>query len=207
VHRFTRSLKTTLVAGTGVITALAVAGLTQAAAGGGYSASTTPTATSPTTTTPTTPTTTTTTPTTTTTTPAKPAPKATTKKVTCKASLNAVRTPIDNAENFGTLNCASPLGKGVQHDSSKITRPTPTTGEFTGSFKLFFNTGTLRGSLKMTFSVAGRTASYEGTMKVSSGTGQYAGTKGTGTIVGSSDDLVHTPVTEKLTLTIPSRKK
>jgi hypothetical protein len=39
-------------------------------------------------------------------------------------------------------------------------------------------------------------------MQVTSGTGNYAGAKGAGTITGTSDDLVHTPVKEKLTLTI-----
>ncbi|MEA2232055.1 MAG: hypothetical protein QOD83_1871 [Solirubrobacteraceae bacterium] len=206
VHRFTRLLKTTLVAAAGVVTALAVAGLTQASAGGALSASTstTKTATTPTTTTPVK---TTTTPTKTTTTPAKSAPKATTRDVTCKAALIAAVTPIDDAENFGTLKCSSPLGKGVQHDRSKITRPTPTTGTYTGSFTLFFNTGTLRGSWRLTFVVATGKATYEGTMKISSGTGEFKGVKGTGTITGTSADLVHTALAEKLTLTIPAPKK
>ncbi|MEA2187583.1 MAG: hypothetical protein QOK16_2594 [Solirubrobacteraceae bacterium] len=206
VHRFTRLLKTTLVAAAGVVTALAVAGLTQASAGGALSASTstTKTATTPTTTTPVK---TTTTPTKTTTTPAKSAPKATTRDVTCKAALIAAVTPIDNAENFGTLKCSSPLGKGVQHDRSKITRPTSTTGTYTGSFALFFNTGTLRGSWRLTFVVATGKATYEGTMKISSGTGEFKSVKGTGTITGTSGDLVHTALAEKLTLTIPAPKK
>ncbi|MEA2182149.1 MAG: hypothetical protein QOF69_1334 [Solirubrobacteraceae bacterium] len=206
VHRFTRLLKTTLVAAAGVVTALAVAGLTQASAGGALSASTstTKTATTPTTTTPVK---TTTTPTKTTTTPAISAPKATTRDVTCKAALIAAVTPIDNAENFGTLKCSSPLGKGVQHDRSKITRPTSTTGTYTGSFTLFFNTGTLRGSWRLTFVVATGKATYEGTMKISSGTGEFKSVKGTGTITGTSGDLVHTALAEKLTLTIPAPKK
>jgi hypothetical protein len=203
VHRFTRSQKTTLVATAGVVTALAVAGLTQAAPGGGHSATTTKT--TPTTTTKTTTVPAKTTTTETTTTPAKV--PATGTKVTCKARLIAVVTPIDNAENFGTLKCSAPLGKGVQHDSFKITRTSSTSGSFAGSFKLFFDTGTLRGSSKTTFDVTGGKATYDGTMKVSSGTGQYAGVKGTGTITGSSVDLVHTPVTETLTLTIPRPKK
>jgi hypothetical protein len=205
-------MKTTLVAAAGVATALAVAGLTQAAPGARHAASTTKTATTKTTATTTTPATTTpakttTTPTKTATTPAKPAPRATTTNVTCKAGLIAVVSPIDKGENFGTLKCSSPLGKGVQHDSFKITRTSSSTGSFAGSFKLFFNTGTLRGPLKLTFTVSGGKATYEGTMTVSSGTGEYAGTKGTGAITGESDDLVHTPVTEKLTLTIPPAKK
>jgi len=44
-------------------------------------------------------------------------------------------------------------------------------------------------------------------MNVTAGTGQYAGVKGTGTITGTSTDLVRTAVTEKLTLTIPPAKK
>ena len=204
MHGFTRSFRTALVAGAGVATALAVAGLTQAAPGGS-SATTTPTSTTPTATTPTTTTkTTTTTKSTTTTTTTTAKPKATTRKITCRATLIAVITPIDNAENFGNLKCSTPFGKGVQHDSAKITRPTPTTGSFNGSFKLFFNEGTLRGTYKTSFTATGGKATYDGTMKVSSGTGDFLGVKGTGTMTGTSDDLVKTPMTEKLTLTLPA---
>jgi hypothetical protein len=196
VHRFTRSLKTTLVAVAGVVTALAVARLTQAASDGTDRASTSTTKTASTTTTKTT-----------TAPPVKSGPKATTKKVTCKASLIAVVTPIDRAEHFGILRCSSPFGKGVQHDSSKITRTSETAGSLTGSIKLFLDSGTLRGSVKMTLAAKEGKAAYEGTMKVSAGTGQYAGVKGSGTITGTSADLVRTPVTEKLTLTIPPAKK
>lgn len=198
MHRFTRSLKTTLVAVAGVITALAVAGLTQTASGGTDRASTSIAKIAATTTTPAR----------TTTAPAKPGLlKATTKTVTCRASLMAVATPIDKSEHFGILKCSSPFGKGVQHDSSKITRTSETAGSLTGSFKLFLDRGTLRGSVKMTFAVKEGKAAYDGTMKVTAGTGQYAGVKGTGTITGTSADLVRTPVTETLTLTIPPAKK
>ena len=145
MHRSTRSLKTTLVAVAGVVTALAVAGLTQAASSGTDRASTSTTKTASTTTTPAR----------TTTAPAKPGPKTTTKNVTCRASLMAVATPIDKSEHFGILKCSSPFGKGVQHDSSKITRTSQTAGSLTGSFKLFLDSGTLRGSVKMTFAVKG----------------------------------------------------
>jgi hypothetical protein len=172
VDRLTRALKPLLVAAAGVVTALGVASLTQAAPGGGYAAGTTPTTT-----------------------------------VTCAATLIATMTPIDNAENFGKTKCSAPFGKGVQYDYSKITRTSKTAGSFAGSFKLFFNTGTLRGKFDMTFTAGSGTATYEGTMKVSSGTGEFTGVKGEGPINGTSDDLVHTTVTEKLTLTIPPAKK
>ena len=197
MHRFTRSLKTTLVAVAGVITALAVAGLTQAASGGRDRASTSTTKIAATTTTPAR----------TTTAPAKPGRKATTKKVTCTANLIAVATPVDKSEHFGILKCSSPFGKGVQHDSSKITRTSETAGSLTGTFKLFFDGGTLRGSVKMTFAAKEGKAAYDGTTKIAGGTGQYAGVKGTGTITGTSADLVRTAVTKKLTLTIPTAKK
>ena len=188
------------MAGAGVVSALAVAGLTQAAPGGSSATTaTTKTSTTPTETA-TTPTKTATTPTKTTPTPVKPS--STTKKVTCKATLIAVITPIDNSENFGNVKCPAPFGKGVQHDSAKIARPTPTTGTFDGSFKLFFNEGTLRGTYKWSFTAAGGKATYDGTLKVSSGTGDFLGVKGTGTITGASDDLVRTPVVEKLALTM-----
>jgi hypothetical protein len=197
VHRLTRWPKAAPAALAGVLAALGVAtGLTQAAT---------------TATTTTTPTSTSTTPSTTTTTPApapapKPAPKPTTKKLTCSADLVATRPLSQSAENFGTVSCSAPLGKGVSHDTSTVTTTSPTAGSLAGGLKLFYNTGTLRGTFKMAFTVANKLATYTGTLKISSGTGEFAGVKGSGTIAGTSTDGVRSTIREKLTLTFPPKK-
>jgi hypothetical protein len=182
-----------LVATTGVATALGVASLTQAASGEDAATSTTKTSTTKTSTTNTS---------TTTTPKSKAAPKAVKKTISCKAKLYATRTPVSNAEEFGTLSCASPLGKGVQHNTASVTRNADATkGTFSGNLKLFLNTGTVRGSYKSDFTVQTGAAKYDGTIKISSGTGAFKGVKGTGTITGSSANGITSSLTEKLTLT------
>jgi hypothetical protein len=196
VQRSTRWSKNAVALGAGVLAALGVAtSLTQAQT----STSTTSTATTPATATNTT--------TTKTTTTKQAAPTATTRTVKCKAALTATQPPISNAENFGTVTCSTPFGRGVHHDSSAVTRTSSTAGSFAGPMKLFFNTGTLRGSYKMSFTVANKTITYDGTLKVSSGTGEFTGVSGTGTITGTSTDAVHSAISERLTLRIPRKKK
>ena len=190
MHRFTRWPKPVLAACAGVLAAAGVAsGLTQAATTT-PAPSTTGTATTPTTTT-----------------PAKTTKSTSaTRQVKCKAALVATQLPIDTAENFGTLTCSVPFGKGVQHDTSTVTRTSNTAGTFAGGLKPFFNTGTLRGIYKASFTVANRTITYTGTMKISSGTGDFQGVTGKGTLTGTSTDAVHSAITERLALKIPSKK-
>jgi hypothetical protein len=197
VPRFRRSLRTTLVASAGVATALGLASLTQAAGDDDSKTATSKTAT-----------TTTTSTTKTTTTPAPkpaPTPKAVRKSITCKAALYATRAPATSAEEFGTLSCAAPLGKGVQHNRASVTRNADSTnGTFSGTIKLYLNTGTLRGTYKSQYTVQNATVSYDGTIKISSGTGVFKGLKGTGTLTGSSDNAIKSSFTEKLSLAFPS---
>jgi hypothetical protein len=200
VHRFTRWPKPVLATCAGVLAALGVAGSLTQAATTTPAASTTSTATVPATTTPTT-----TTPATTT--PAKPKSTSTTKQVKCKAALVATQLPFETAENFGTLTCSAPFGAGVQHDTSTVTRTSTTSGSFAGGVKLFFNTGTLRGTYKSSFTVANKTITYTGTLRVSSGTGDFQGVTGKGTLAGTSTDVLHSAITERLTLKIPPKKK
>jgi hypothetical protein len=196
VHRFTHWPKAALAAVAGVLAALGVAtGLTQAASN------------STTATTPTSTTKTTTTPTATTTTPkAAPKPKATTRKITCKERLVATKARSQSAEDFGTVSCSAPLGKGVRHATAAFSATSQTAGSFSGALKLFYNTGTLRGTYKTSFTVADKTVTYDGTLKISSGTGEFAGVTGTGTIAGTSPDAVHSSITEKMTLKFPPKK-
>jgi hypothetical protein len=171
--------------------------MTQAAGGDDSATSTTKTATTKTTKT----TTTTTTPTTTT--PAAK-PKAVKRTITCKATVYATKPPASSAEEFGTLSCASPLGKGVQHNRATVTRGADATkGSFSGNAKLYFNTGTVRGTYESKFTVQNATASYDGTIKISSGTGEFKGVTGTGTITGSSTNAIKSSLREKLALTFP----
>jgi hypothetical protein len=185
MHRFKRWPKPLLAGCAGVLAALGVAsGLTQAAS--------------------TTPTSTTTTPTTTTKAPTKST--AATRKVTCKVALVATKSSSDAVENFGTLSCSAPFGKGVQHDTAKVTGTSSTAGAFNGAVTLFFNTGTLRGTYKTSFKVANKTVTYTGTLKISSGTGDFTGVTGTGAITGTGSDAVRSTLTDKLTLKIPPKK-
>jgi hypothetical protein len=201
VPRFRRSLRTTLVASAGVATALGLASLTQAAGDDDSKTATSKTATTKTT------------PTTTTPAPApapapapkpKPKPKAVKRTITCKAAVYATRAPATSAEEFGTLSCAAPLGKGVQHNRASVTRNADSTkGTFSGAIKLYLNTGTVRGTYKSQFTVQNATVSYDGTIKISSGTGEFKGVTGTGTLTGSSTNAIKSSFTEKLALTFP----
>jgi hypothetical protein len=191
VHANTRGA---LAGCAGVLAALGVAtSLTQASA----TTTTTSTSTTPTTTTKTT----------TTAPKAKPKPKATTKTITCKANIVATKPLSDSADDFGTVSCSVPLGKGIQHDTSTLTSTSTSAGSFSGGLKIFLNTGTVRGTFKLPFTVAAKkVVTYDGTLKISSGTGEFAGVTGTGTITGTSQDGVHSDLTEKLTLKFPPKK-
>lgn len=199
MHRFGRSLRTVLVATAGVATALGLATLTGSASGEDGATSTSTTSTSKTSTTKTTQTTqTTTTP------KARPKPKATKKTVSCRAKLYATRPPVSSALEFALLSCASPLGKGVQHNTATVSaNGERTQGTFSGSVRLFFNEGALRGTYKTKFTVANATVTFDGTMKITSGTGDFKGVKGTGTITGTSKDGLTSTLREKLALTFP----
>jgi hypothetical protein len=195
MQRSTRWTKYALAGAAGVLAALgAVTGLTQAQTT--TSTTQTATATVPTTTTKTT-----------TTKKATPKPTATTKNVTCRETLVATKAAADNSENFGTVTCSTPFGKGVRHDTATLAAPVKTAGAFTGGLKLFFNTGTLRGTYHLNFTILNKVVTYDGTVKISSGTGAFAGVTGSGTTAGTSDDGVHGTITEKLTLKIPPKKK
>ncbi len=142
------------------------------------------------------------------------AAQAKTRKVTCKLDLFAtIPQPAPTAANYGSANCGKPFGFGVQKDSSTVMRTSLTTGDFTGPFKLFFDTGTIKGTFKIAFvttlappvppattpTIAG--VAYTGTLKVTGGTGAWRNIRGSGKIVGTSPDAKRTSLTETLTLT------
>ena len=201
MHRIRRVLRTAVVASAGIATALGIASLTGSASGQGSGTSTSTTSTSTTSTTSTTQTSTTQT---TTTPKPKPKPKATKRTISCRAKLYATRPPVTSALEFALLSCASPLGKGVQHNNATVSANAGRTqGSFSGSTKLFFNEGALRGTFKTAFTVQNATVAYDGTIKITSGTGDFTGVKGTGTIRGTSKDGLTATLRERLTLTFP----
>jgi hypothetical protein len=136
------------------------------------------------------------------------------KQVTCTVNLFAIiKQPAPTAANFGTTRCNRGLGVGVQQDTSTTTRTSPTTGSFTGPFKMFFDEGTLYGTFSISFvttleplmtdppSFAIRGVAYTGTLRVTRGSGRYAHVRGSGTLTGTSPDAVQTQLDEHLTLT------
>lgn len=126
-------------------------------------------------------------------------------KVTCQINLTAVGVPraID-AENFGTLTCSPLFGKGVQHDSSRVTRDpnNPLKGTFTGPYEQFFDNGKLSGTFFIAFTVNPTTfaITYNGRIEVDGGSGLYRNVRGTGTLTGGSADAIKSTITEVLTL-------
>jgi hypothetical protein len=135
------------------------------------------------------------------------AAKTKTKTITCNLTLFAiVPQPAPTAANFGTTTCTKPFGLGVQQDSSVTTRTSPTTGFFTGPFKMFFNDGTIKGTFRIAFKTTLNAAykivavNYTGTLKVRFGTGKFKKVKGSGTLTGISPDLVKSALRYKLRL-------
>lgn len=134
--------------------------------------------------------------------------KKKTKNISCALTLFAtIKQPAPTAANFGPAKCSRPFGAGVQQDSSKTTRTSPTTGFFSGPFKLFFDRGTIKGTFRIEFvttlsaqyQITGVT--YKGTLKVTGGTAAYRRVRGTGTVTGTSPDAVETALAYKLKLT------
>jgi hypothetical protein len=125
-------------------------------------------------------------------------------QVTCTLQLQTLAPPgASSGEDFGTVDCASVFGKGVQHDTLTVTATSPTTATLTGSFKQFFDTGTIHGTVKLTGSAnSAGVLSYTGVAKVSGGTGAYKHVRGSARLECSSPDGgTHTTCTEKATLT------
>ncbi len=134
-------------------------------------------------------------------------PKA--RKVTCSLMLFAtIKQPAPTAGNYGSAKCSKPFGRGVQEDSSTVKRTSPTSGTFTGPFKLSFDRGTIRGTFSIafvtmlapvTYAITG--VLYKGVLKITKGTGAYRKVRGTGTVTGTSPDAIRTTLTYALKLT------
>jgi hypothetical protein len=123
--------------------------------------------------------------------------------VTCALALQTLAPPGASAEDFGTVNCSSVFGKGVQHDTVTVTPTSQTTATVTGPFKQFFDTGTIHGTVNLTASAtAAGPVTYKGTAKISGGTGAYKHAKGSAEVQCTSPDGgTHTACTEKATPT------
>jgi hypothetical protein len=127
-------------------------------------------------------------------------------KVACTLHLQALVVPgaAHPGEDFGTLACARPFGKGVQHAYSITVAPTSdTTGTATGRFQQFFDTGRIQGTFTWTFNAdATGVVTSSGSVRISGGTDTYQHVRGSGTVACSSQDGGrHTTCTEKMTLT------
>jgi hypothetical protein len=122
-------------------------------------------------------------------------------EVTCTLQMQTLAAPGTSGEDFGTVNCASVFGKGVQHDTLTVTPTSPTTAVVTGPFKQFFDTGTIHGRTNLAASITSEgVVTYTGTAKISGGTGAYKHLRGSAKIKCSSPDGgTHTTCTEKAT--------
>ena len=124
------------------------------------------------------------------------------KKITCTRQLQTVSTTTN--ENWGTVNCGRPFGKGVQHTPRiNVTPTSPTTATGTGSFKRYFDAGAIRGTARIASTAdATGAVTYKGTAKLTGGTGAYKNVRGSATFTCTSQDRgLHATCTEKLTLT------
>jgi hypothetical protein len=142
--------------------------------------------------------------------PAPAAPKkAKARTVSCSLVLFAtIRQPAPTAGNYGSAKCSKPFGRGVQEDSSTVKRSSPTSGTFTGPFRMSFDRGTIKGTFSIAFVTMLAPATYaitgvlyKGVLKITKGTGAYRRVRGTGTVTGTSLDAVKTMLTYTLRLT------
>jgi type II secretory pathway pseudopilin PulG len=123
--------------------------------------------------------------------------------VTCTLQMQTLALPGASGEDFGTVNCASVFGKGVQHDTLTVTPTSQTTAKVTGPFKQFFDAGTIHGTVNLTASATSAGAvTYKGAAEISGGTGAYKHVKGSAKVQCTSPDGgTHTTCTEKATPT------
>jgi hypothetical protein len=122
-------------------------------------------------------------------------------EVTCTLQTQTLAPPGASGEDFGTVDCPSAFGKGVQHDTLTVTPTSPTTATVIGPFKQFFDTGTIHGTVKLTASATSEgVVTYRGVAKLSGGTGAYRHVKGSAKVECTSPDGgTHTTCTEKAT--------
>jgi hypothetical protein len=117
---------------------------------------------------------------------ARPARNA---EATCTLQLQTLAPPGASGEDFGTVNCASAFGNGVQHDTLTVTPTSPTTATVSGPFKQYFDTGTIYGTVNLTASATPTGAvTYTGLAKISGGTGAYKHLRGSAKVKCSSPD-------------------
>jgi hypothetical protein len=124
-------------------------------------------------------------------------------EVTCTLQTQTLAPPGTSGEDFGTVDCASFFGKGVQHDTLTVTPTSASTAMVTGPFKQFFDAGTIHGTVKFT---AGATSdggvTYNGAAKISGGSGAYDDVRGSARLkCRSADGGTHTTCTVKTRLT------
>ena len=111
-----------------------------------------------------------------------------------------VLPPAQQGSEYGTANCAQPLGSGVQKDAFTV----PASGDTMAKYSLYFHSGTLSGTYDLTpnggTSQNFLATDWTGTMKITGGTGTFKGATGTGTMVCKTMDGIHSTCTDKLRL-------
>jgi hypothetical protein len=118
--------------------------------------------------------------------PALAASKA--KTVACTLALQTLAPPTaTTTQDFGTAHCATPLGSGLQTDSTHISPSSPAAGTLTGTYRVFFDNGSLHGTFKGTFTAtASGAVTYTISARVAGGTAAYRHARGTGSYTCTS---------------------
>jgi hypothetical protein len=117
-------------------------------------------------------------------------------------TVDAAPTAID-AEDYGSLRCSGPFGRGVQHNTGKLSPTSATEGTLKGTSTLYFDNGTVRASFSVAYTLNGPSITYGGTATVLGGTGAFKGITGSARLQGSSTDGgTHGSMTEKISYSL-----
>jgi hypothetical protein len=126
------------------------------------------------------------------------------KTGTCTLKTVDIAPTAVNGEDFGMLKCPAPFGKGVQHNTGRLTPTSATTGTLKGSSRLYFETGSVRATFSLKYELSGGKLILAGTAKVVGGTGAFKGITGSVKLTGSSlDGGTHATITEKIKVKLP----
>lgn len=113
-----------------------------------------------------------------------------------------VTPPTSQGQEYGTSNCESPLGSGVQSDNFTV----PDSGDTVATYWWYFHTGAVHGTYDLTPQEGSFNdtnfleVDWLGTLTVTGGTGEFAGITGTGTMACTTLDGIHTTCNDKLKL-------
>jgi hypothetical protein len=130
--------------------------------------------------------------------------KKRTTKHSCTLKTVDLNPSAINGEDYGTLKCSRPFGRGVQHNQWVLKPETATTGKLDGHSTLYFNRGTARAKFLLDYEISGSTIHYYGDAEVTGGTGAFKGITGKAKLDGVSHDSgTHGTMTEKVKVQLP----